>query len=152
MVLTLMACGSKIYRFFWHFLGCGVRFFGILLFLMVGSGCLYTAPTATTGSEAGASCVEQLGCAAGLFCMCERCVAHATAVYPSWCPNLDQIACDQNEGVCVDSCGSQTSPNSAECKSGLWFCSESQILVHLCASAAETADAGLSSSWDGSDP
>ena len=105
--------------------------------------CTTNAPEATLGGAQGAACVQNLDCAQGLYCMCERCIARAKQTYPSHCPHLDLLTCDSSGGQCTELCEDIDAVQDAECIENLWFCPENQQLTQLCAIEETDLDASV---------
>ena len=106
-------------------------------------GCTTAAPEPTLGGAQGAACVQNLDCAQGLYCMCERCIARDIQTYPSHCPHLELLLCDESEGQCTASCDETALVQEAECLENLWFCPENQQLIQLCTVDETDLDASI---------
>ena len=111
--------------------------------MMYLAACMTSAPLPSLGGAQGASCVQNLDCSQGLFCMCQRCVAQEKQAYPSHCPHLDLISCDTSEGQCSEDCVDKTPRAQAECIENLWFCPESTQLIELCETELIDLDASV---------
>ena len=119
-----------------------LRFFVVtnMIFLLA---CTTSAPGPSLGGAQGASCVQNLDCSQGLFCLCQRCIAQEKQIYPSHCPHLELVSCDTSNGQCTDDCEDKASIFEAECTENLWFCPENSQLVQLCEDQLTDLDASV---------
>jgi len=122
----------------------------VIIGLILCSACLTSAPSSSIGNAQGAFCEQNLDCASGLYCLCERCISQESQIYPSQCPHIDLLSCDTSQGQCSADCADLSSLQEAECIENLWFCPNNTSLVQLCASQMIELDAGISEEADAS--
>jgi hypothetical protein len=122
----------------------------VIIGLSLCFGCLTSAPPTSVGHAQGATCEQNLDCASGLYCLCQRCISQERQVYPSQCPHLSLISCDVSEGVCTSNCTGLSDLQDAECIENLWFCPNNYRLAQLCESDENERDASIPQRADAS--